>query len=309
MTFFVDNLPSVWYDIFMKMLPDTYVVLAYRKGRGRDRMAYVWYFFRIVWYTLGAVIICGLAVYLCERLTLRLMGGAGTAIVKITSFVGTPVHELGHAVMCLLFGHTITDVKLWRPNAKDGTLGYVTHQYNRRNPYHVFGNLFIGIGPIFSGLGVMTLCLWLCFPHTLDAYLSTARSMAAAGENGFIIFFEGMKMIPRMVGEFSATDRPIWARVLGTIVLLSSSLHVSLSPADIKGAWRAMPVYGVLVLLVTVITALMGQTTMDVVLGGLRLFNGYLTALFVIVLVFSAVYVALALAVWLIRALLFHRRA
>lgn len=272
-------------------------------------MAYVWYFLRIVWYTLGAIVICGSAVYACERLALWLMGGAGSVIVKVTSFIGTPVHELGHAAMCPLFGHTITAIKLWQPNSRDNTLGYVTHQYNRRNPYQLFGNLFIGIGPIFSGLGVLTLCLLLCFPDTLHAYLTTARSMAAAGENGLIIFLEGLKMIPRMVGEFSMPGRPVWVRIIGLIVLLSVSLHISLSPADIKGSLHALPLYGVLVILITVITSLIGQTTVSRVLHGLQLFSSYLTALFVIVLVLSVAYVALALVVWMIRALFSRRKA
>lgn len=270
-------------------------------------MVYVWYFLKIIWYTLGAVVICGLAVHLCETLVLRLMGGVGTAAVKVTSFIGTPTHELGHAVMCLIFGHTITDMRLWQPGRQDGTLGYVTHRYNRRNPYHLLGNLFIGIGPIFSGLGVLTLCLLVAFPDTLEAYISTAQDIVADGEGGFVIFFEGMKMIPRMMGEISSHGRPIWLRVIGIVILLSVSSHISLSPADIKSSLRALPIYGLLVLLVTVITILLGEAAMDGLIGGLQLFNACLTSLFVIVLVFALVQVLLALAVWLLRSLISRR--
>ena len=45
------------------------------------------------------------------------------------------------------------------------TYGYVEHSYNPRNLWARLGNLFIGIGPIFSGLGVVVLLLWLCFPN------------------------------------------------------------------------------------------------------------------------------------------------
>ncbi len=270
-------------------------------------MAYVWYFLRVAWYPLAAIVICGLVVYLCERLILRLMGGTGNIAVKITSFVGTPVHELGHAAMCLLFGHTITEVKLWQPSARDGTLGYVTHKYNPKNPYHVFGNLFIGVGPVFSGVGVLTLVMYLCFPDTLCTYTSTAWNMVQTGAGEWSIFLEGLQMIPRMIGELTIASPRIWGQILGVVILLSVSLHISLSPADIKGALRALPMYLVLVLLVTVITALIGPAAMTAVLGGLQLFHAYLMAMFVIVLVFSCLYLLPALIVWVGRCL-FSRR-
>ncbi len=267
---------------------------------------YVLFFFQIIYYTLGTVVICGLAVYLCESLVMRLMGGAGTVAVKVTSIIGTPVHEMGHAIMCMIFGHKITDMKLWQPSARDGTLGYVTHKYNPRNIYHQFGNLFIGIGPIFSGLGVLTLVMFLCFPSTLNAYFSSARGMVTGGENGFAIFWEGMKMIPRIIEEFSSNARPLWVRIVGVVTLLSVALHISLSPVDIKGALKAMPIYGALVLITTVAMALIGRSAMDTALVGLRLFDAYLMFLFTIVLVFAAAHICIAVVVWLLRSLFFR---
>ena len=128
-------------------------------------MPYVLFFLRVLWYTLGAVVICGLAVSLCRKLFVSMMGGGfGRGVVLATSIIGTPIHELGHAVMCVLFGHRITAMSLWQPFSNDGNLGYVTHAYRRKNLYHILGNLFIGVGPIFSGLGVLTLALLLGFP-------------------------------------------------------------------------------------------------------------------------------------------------
>ena len=273
-------------------------------------MPYVLFFLSALWYTLGAVVICGLCVSLCRRLFVYLMGnGAGRAAVIGTSVLGTPVHELSHALMCLVFGHKITEMSLWQPAARDGTLGYVSHSYNRKNPYHVLGNLFIGIGPVLGGMGVLTLILALCFPTALSTYATAARAVVGAGGNGFVqgldLFLEGLRLFPDMVREaMTDTAVPVWARVVGVICLVSVSLHIELSPADIKGALRSVPLYLVLVLILTAICALIGQGAMDATLAALALFSAYLSALFVIVLLIALVLVALALPVYLLRRLL-----
>ena len=258
--------------------------------------------------TLGVVVLCGLAVALCERLFLRLMGGGiGGKIVKATSIIGTPVHELGHAVMCLLFGHRITEMKLWDPHAEDGTLGYVTHSYNPKNPYKQLGNLFIGVGPVFSGLAVITLLLWLCFPPTLGEHIALSGDLIASGDGILAVLGEGFRMIPRMIEELSDDSIHVAWRVLGIVGMLSVSLHINLSPADVKGAARALPWYFVLTLVFSVIVALCGSDAVSTVSGGLYAFAASLVSLFSVVLVFSLVQVALALALWLIR-LPFSRR-
>ncbi len=267
---------------------------------------YLIFFCKLIGYTLGAIVICGLVISLCRHLFVRLMGnGAGRVAVSVTSLIGTPVHELGHAIMCLLFGHRITEMVLWQPRSRDGTLGYVTHAYNPRNPYHILGNLFIGIGPILSGLGVLTLTLRLCFPSALAGYLATARAAVASGDTGLRLFWEGLRMFSDMVRE-AMTDGgvPLWTRILGILVLLSVALHIELSPADIKGALKAIPLYLLLALLTTVVCGLSGSGVMQTVTNALSAFSGSLTALFVIVSVISVAEVILALPVFLVRLLL-----
>ncbi len=271
-------------------------------------MEYVLFFLEALWYTLGAVVVCGLCVSLLRALFIRMMGdGAGRGAVMATSILGTPVHELGHALMCLAFGHKITEMKLWQPSAPDGRLGYVTHAYRSRNLYHILGNLFIGIGPIFSGLGVLTLALWLGFPDAFSAYMSTAADMAAHGEGFFALLLEGLKMLPRMLNELiRGTDVPLWGRILALVVILAVAQHISLSPEDIKGSLTAIPLYLGIILVLTGICGLLGTSAMGAVSGALALFSAYLTALFVIVLTSSFIQVIIALPVWGLR-LLFGR--
>ena len=217
----------------------------------------------------------------------------------------TIFHELGHALMCVLFGHRITAMSLWQPLSDDGNLGYVTHAYKKKNPYHILGNLFIAIGPIFSGLAVITVALRLGFPTAFTDYTAAAGQLAASGAGGLSLIREGLGMLPRILGELTDTGRaiPLWGQILSLLVVLSVSQHISLSPADLKGGATALPLYGLLLLILTAVCGLMGPAAMASVTAALRLFSGYMTALFTVVLVASLIQLLLALPVWVIRVL------
>jgi hypothetical protein len=129
--------------------------------------------------------------------------------------------------------------------------------------------------------------------------------MASAGAGGVSLFLEGLKMLPGMVEELTAEGAvPLWVKIIALLVILSVSQHISLSPADIKGALTSLPIYLALTLILTVICGLLGQNAMDKVTGALALFSACLTALFVVVLVSSLVQLAIALPIWLLRKLL-----
>ena len=267
-------------------------------------MQHVWYFLQVTLYPLAAILVCGLAVWACQRLFVKLLGGGvGFKIVMGSSIIGTPVHELGHAIMCPLFGHKITKLVLWQPRTADGTLGYVNHTCNPRNLYHRLGDLFIGVGPIFSGLAVLSASLFFAFPNTWNAYFTSAVSLVESNASVADIFLSGLHILPNMIAEFGSASFPIWGRILLVLVMLSVSLHINLSPADIKGALSALPLYLGLALLVTVITTLIGTAATKPVLAGLEVFNAFMMAVFTVVLVFAALLGALALLVWLLRRL------
>ncbi len=256
------------------------------------------YFLSLIPLTLGTVVICGFAVRLCSRLFAYLSGTAAGKIFDITSVIGTPVHECGHALMCLLFGHKITAIKLWSPG-KDGTYGYVEHRYNRKNLWARLGNLFIGLGPIFSGLSVTVLVLWLCYPAQWEEYLASTGALMG-GTPGIRDILSSLLSLILAIPRAFAAD---WLRALvGLPIILSVSLHVSLSWPDIKGSLSALPLYLFLLAVFAGITGALGLS--PAVTSALGLFNLRLLSLFCLVIAFSALWVVLALLFRLIRTVI-----
>ena len=257
------------------------------------------YTLQLLGLTLGVVALCGLAVRLCSRLFSGLLGGGSSTVFDITAVIGTPIHELGHAIMCPLFAHKIHRIKLWSPRAENGVYGFVEHTYNRKNLWAQLGNLFIGLGPIFSGLGIMVLMLWLCFPVQWDHYLASSQALIANGGSASDIFQEVIGLLLSLPRAFSANWVP---PLLGLLVILPVSLHISLSGADIKGSLGALPIY--LVLLLAVATATFLAKVHAPIVSALYLWNLRLLSLLCIVIAFSAVWVVLALLIRIIRGLI-----
>lgn len=86
-----------------------------------------------------------------------IFSGLGNAGRILFSFIGTPIHEASHALMCLIFGHKIVDIKFFIPNPNSYVAGYVNHTYNPKSIYQNIGNFFIGLAPIFGGFFLVTL--------------------------------------------------------------------------------------------------------------------------------------------------------
>ena len=247
-------------------------------------------FLQIVLYTLGVVVVCGLAVEVCYRLCFVLMGRrAGRLFWFATSWLGTPVHEAGHALMCLLFGHRIEKIRLL-PTRAGGAM--VEHSYNNRNVYATLGNLFIGIGPVFTGLGVILLTLYLVYPASLQGYMATLETLLASGASGTDMIGGIWQFIGGLLTEGTRT---VWLRILAAVILFSMALHVRLSTADVRGMLRGLPNYLVVCALVAGVVTLIGE---DVPLGvaiALQKFAWCVVALFSLILVFAAVQLAIVL--------------
>lgn len=187
-----------------------------------------------------------------ERLTMRLVGRSG--YLMVFGWLGTAVHELGHALFALLFGHRIEEMKLFSPDPKTGTLGYVKHSWNRKNLYHIIGNFFIGIGPILLG----TLVLFLVF------FLLYGRMISPSGE----IMTGKLQDLPAMIMEsakqflmtiFTGEQSSFWKTFLLVYILFSVGGSVKLSGSDIQGAAKGFLFIVLLLLAFNLVTLWSGD--------------------------------------------------
>lgn len=152
---------------------------------------------------------------------------------------GTVVHELGHALFCVLFGHKIREISLFHPR-KNGVLGYVKHSWNRKNPYQNIGNFFIGTGPIWLGSVLIVLVSFALFGVELWQPLRAIDSVPT----DFVTWRGQLHLAKEFWQALFALFQQIhgarlysdWHFYLGLYLLFCIGNHVTLSPVDLQGA-------------------------------------------------------------------------
>ncbi|MDR4988469.1 MAG: hypothetical protein RG741_06505 [Bacteroidales bacterium] len=230
-------------------------------------------FSQLIW-LLGLFFIFGLILYLFARFTrVTFVKSAGRKLdIFITGWIGTPVHELGHAIFCVLFGHKIKELKLYSPNAADGTLGFVHHAYNPKSTYQKIGNFFIGAGPIIFGSLVI---------YAISYYLVPDMRAVFSG-----IESQGEVYLLMLQGQFSGVLEAFWQTTqltLGTLLnrenfsdyrfwiflylAVSISSHMQLSPPDISGAKSGLISLVVLFFILNLLILGMEATGLSVYFG------------------------------------------
>jgi hypothetical protein len=204
-----------------------------------------------------------LASNLLERSTVRLLG-LRTHLYAI-GWIGTMIHELGHAVLCPVFGHKITGMRLFSFNTRNRDAGYVSHSYSRGNIWHLAGNFFISVGPLALGsLVIFVLLRYLAaMPLNLRAILTDGLSLENG--SGVIDWFWSLGVLLReLAGKlFFSVDWTSWRTYLSLWLVLSVGSGMTLSPQDLKAAASGLGVILLVLLIVNLIAAMLGYSTPD----------------------------------------------
>lgn len=177
-------------------------------------MGLINYIGQVLWQTILFLLI-GVLPWIAVALVMQLLSNSiRKSLAKIFGIQGyiyltapgVMIHEIGHAIFCLIFRHKIVEMKLFSPE-EDGTLGYVNHSYNPNSFYQRIGNFFIGTGPIWFGVAVLCLISWLLLPNEMQI------------SDFFLLNFWGR-----------------WQSYIWLYLALTIASHITLSPPDLAGS-------------------------------------------------------------------------
>ena len=190
-------------------------------------------------FSIGLIIIFGFIIAELNRAWCRMLGSKAMFAMRFTGLIGTPVHELGHAIFCVIFGHKINEIKLYSMDTSTGVLGYVNHSYNKKNVFHIIGNFFIGVGPILFGSAVLTLIMWIFVPNTFDKIFSGLENISKLKfdvANGDTYAEMGSMFVNTITAIFSLENLKSWQWWVFIVLGISISTHMKLSKADVNGS-------------------------------------------------------------------------
>ncbi len=251
-------------------------------------------------FTAGIIGLCGAFISLANRCFYEYTGKFGNFVLRVTGLIGTPVHELSHALMCLLFGHKIHEIKVYNFKRKSKTLGYVSHSYVKRNLYQQIGNFFIGVSPILAGGLVVTGLVRLLTPSVYRGIMECISSFSAPNGIGLFSELEVVATeIPRAIfGGENVRSVPWW---ICMILSLSVSVHMEISRSDIKGGLKGLAVISAFLLVVDLILGFLFPKALGVFTGAVASFGLYFSAFLIIPMLFSTFLLLLSLVVKLIK--------
>lgn len=255
-------------------------------------------------FTVGFIMLYGGLISLCNRCFYDACGNTAFGIVRLTGYIGTPIHEYSHALMCLLFGHTVKKISVFGDTKRSRTLGYVEHTYYRKNLYQQMGNFFIGISPILAGGVVILLLVRLLTPEMFFAMRAETAEIRAAFLGGFdgeaILTLLGG--IGSMLGSFFALGNFLnWRWWICMVLAFSIAIHMEISRSDIVSGLRGLGVIAAMLLVADLILGLLFPEALVMVTAACVTAGVFVAFILLIPAVFSLIIGAISLLVIFLR--------
>lgn len=257
----------------------------------------------------GVLFIFGLILFFLARSTRRVyVKSAGSALdIAITGWIGTPVHEIGHAIFCFIFLHKIKKIKLFDPDSRDGTIGYVIHSYNSKNLWHRIGNFFIGVGPVIFGSLVLYAAMFYLVPGMKGIFAEIEKHGMAISSMEFSNWQLAYHSLLNSISiTLKALSNPAnfteWKFWLFIYISMSVASHMELSPSDLKSALGGFLIIILIIFVLNSIIQIIAITGLTQYVGEFSKYfslqtymerigkvTGIATALFIFATVISAV--------------------
>lgn len=209
-----------------------------------------------------SVFVIGFIISLINRLFYRFVNH-NRIVCYATGIIGTPIHELSHALFCVVFLHKINEIKLFQIDEETGVLGYVNHSYNKRNLYQSAGNFFIGVAPIVCGSIFLFILMMFLLPDVYETTQNNFKTFSLIfSQNKYSYFisavFDLVSGVFKGIFLHSLVDWKLWVFI---VICFCVALHMNLSGADIKGSLIALPIIIVIIIALNLIFGFTGLYT------------------------------------------------
>jgi len=222
-------------------------------------------------------------------------------------WLGVVVHELSHALFCVLFGHEIVEIKFFNFHADGSCSGHVVNRYDSENLYQVIGTFFIGVAPIIIGsLVIYGACRYLLGP----AVFGSMR--LASIDSGAFVSLEALGVLLRRIGVsaisvlsslFTRQNFTDWRFYGFLYIAFSVGSAITLSLADIREAAKGFFTCVILVFLFNLSTIWLTGRFADSVLVAVSEIYGGFYGIVGFTLIMNLIFAALLLPVWVLSRL------
>ncbi|MBX2959310.1 MAG: hypothetical protein KF732_05070 [Flavobacteriales bacterium] len=234
---------------------------------------------------LAPILLLGLIMHLIsqqiEKLTVGIIGMHG--YLYLFGWIGTAVHELGHLIFALIFGHHISNVKLFSFNASNPEMGYVKHTFNKKNIYQNLGNFFIGIGPILLGGSALFIIGYFLLDINFNSITNNNLKLINSSVSGSIknMFYSFYDALMHLIKSILHNNETVWWKYLLFFYLLFAiGSSISLSKSDIKGSFSGLLLFIALILLFNLTTLWLGDFAIIIFTTLSNLASGFYLILF-----------------------------
>lgn len=211
--------------------------------------------------TLGMFTVFGLVLEKLEGIiNTNLYKSIGSAAVLFTAAIGTPLHEIAHWIVCKLFGYKIIDVELLRPVAykRDGVLGYVAYTYDHNSTWQTLGCVFSGMAPLLLGVVFIYFAIKLIRPAVITEINDRITVCNKEVEKPSYFALYAAAFVGFWKGLFKKEKYGVVKGIICLYIIISISMHMTLSTADIDAALPGLKILLLLYLIYAIVTAMIG---------------------------------------------------
>lgn len=191
----------------------------------------------------------------------RLLYIGGWKALMVSAWIGTPIHELSHYLAAVIANHKIVDLKLFKPDKRTGSMGYLAHTYKEDDLYQtVFGNTIIAIAPFFGGAAVIYFFSTIIFPDfsLFAAKVPKLYYLNLDNLNEWNTYTQFISSHLKFFGYlfekiFSLEMLSSWKLYLFLFLMFGIANHISPSGSDFENFWQPVTMLLVTIILLSLI--------------------------------------------------------